>query len=122
MDARMPPTRVPSDLVRDSKIETEVSDTFTKHVFYSPGSSAEERQIRKVEKWVRDAFLGQGGFGTVYRERCEEGERQNMVRAVKEIKKQILAGEELDYTRELEAIVKFSNPRVGCSCLILNCS
>ncbi|KAM7213475.1 kinase-like domain containing protein [Rhypophila decipiens] len=107
----MAPSRLTSDLVRDSKIETEVLETWTKHVFYTPGSSAKERQVRKEEKWVRDAYLGQGAFGTVHRERCEEGERKDTVRAVKEIKKRVMAGEELDYNRELEAIVKFSNPR-----------
>ncbi|KAK4211316.1 kinase-like domain-containing protein [Rhypophila decipiens] len=107
----MAPSRLTSDLVRGSKIETEVLETSTKHVFYTPGSSAKERQVRKEEKWVRDAYLGQGAFGTVHRERCEEGERKDTVRAVKEIKKRVMAGEELDYNRELEAIVKFSNPR-----------
>ncbi|KAM7187994.1 Protein kinase-like domain containing protein [Naviculisporaceae sp. PSN 640] len=107
----MAPTRPLSDLVRDKKIETEVSNNSTKHVFYTPGRSAQKRQRRDVETWVRNACLGQGAFGTVYREKCEEGKRQNEFRAVKEIKKRFAAGEELDYTRELEAIIKFSNPK-----------
>lgn len=109
----MTPSRLPSDLVRDSKIETKVAGNTTNHVFYTPGRSAKERQIRKEEKWVRNAYLGQGAFGVVYRERCEAGERLSKIRAVKEIKKRVAAGEELDYTRELEAIVKFSNDRVS---------
>lgn len=108
----MAPTRLASDLVLDSKIETEILGTETKHVFYAPGNSAQERQVRKQERWVRDKYLGQGAFGTVHRERCEEGERKNMVRAVKQIQKRLAADEELDYNRELEAILKFSNPRV----------
>lgn len=115
----MPPTRLPSDLVRDSKIETEVLGTETKHVFFAPGKSAKERQVRKEEIWVREECLGQGAFGIVHRERCHEGERKDKVRAVKEIKKRVAAGEELDYTRELEAIVKFSNPRVCAQSVLL---
>ncbi|KAJ4329243.1 hypothetical protein N0V84_000369 [Fusarium piperis] len=39
-----------------------------------------------------------------------------MLRAVKEVKKFVVVGQELDYTRELEAIMKFSNDKVDiCS-------
>ncbi|KAI8628209.1 kinase-like domain-containing protein [Xylariaceae sp. FL1651] len=106
----MPPSQPLSDLVRDSKIETEVSDTYTQHTFYRSGNSARERLVRRVERWVRETSLGKGAYGTVYRERCEQRGSQKL-RAVKEIKKYVVVGEEVDYTRELEAIAKFSHPK-----------
>ncbi|KAH9890226.1 protein kinase-like domain-containing protein [Xylariomycetidae sp. FL2044] len=105
----MPRKRLLSDLVQDSKIETTITVNYTEHVFYSTGHTARDRLVRRTERWSRDgpsAFLGQGAYGTVYRECCGR-----KLRAVKEVKKYIVVGEELDYTRELEAIVKFSNPR-----------
>ncbi|KAK3361781.1 kinase-like domain-containing protein [Lasiosphaeria ovina] len=99
-----------SDLVRDSKIDTEVLGTCTKHVFYDSGPSAKERRVRREERWLRAAFLGQGAYGTVYLERFDH-QQVKRLRAVKEVKKCVVPGEELDYIRELEAIVKFSNPK-----------
>jgi hypothetical protein len=104
--------RVLSDLVHDSRLETEIFTNYIKHVFYVSGWSARERHVRKEERWVRDQFLGQGAYGVVYRERCDQDENNIKLRAVKQIRKFAVPGKELDYTRELEAIIKFSNPRV----------
>lgn len=60
---------------------------------------------------MREGCLGRGAYGTVYKERCAD-DAQPRVRAVKEINKNVVAGEEIDHTRELEAIAKFSHPRV----------
>ncbi|VUC37146.1 unnamed protein product [Clonostachys rosea] len=100
------------DLVRDSRIETSVSGSTTKHTFYEPGRTPEERQRCRIECWDREIVLGSGAYGTVYRERRQEdsGAVQKL-RAVKEIRK--VVGEQLDYTRELEAVIKFSHPRYG---------
>lgn len=108
--ATLPPARLLSDLVLDSKLETELSGSITEHVFYTTGKSIRERRVRRVERWAREDVLGHGSYGTVYRERCEGS--LSRFRAVKEIRKIVLENEELDYTRELEAIVKFSHPRV----------
>lgn len=102
-----------SDIVRDSKLETKIFNSHTQHVFYISGPSARDRRIRKEERWVRDRFLGRGAYGTVYLERCEQGDSSNKLRAVKEIRKFVVEGEELEYTRELEAISKFSHPKVS---------
>jgi len=106
------PQRFLSDLVRDSKLEAAVSNTGTLHVIHWSSRSARRRRVRIEERWLRDGCLGRGAFGTVYRERCEHG-GQVKLRAVKEIKKSVVAGEEIDYTRELEAVAKFSHDRVG---------
>ncbi|KAL6399823.1 CAMK protein kinase [Ilyonectria robusta] len=100
-----------SDLVLDSKLDTEISNAYTQHVRYIPGHAASERRVRVVERWVRENPLGRGSYGTVYRERCEEDESK--LRAVKEIGKYTMEWEKLDYTRELEAIFKFSHPKAS---------
>ncbi|KAK5988212.1 Serine/threonine-protein kinase RAD53 [Cladobotryum mycophilum] len=99
-----------SDLVRDSKIETEVHDACIQHTFYESGLSARKRLIRREERWARESCLGQGAYGRVYLERCVHGTEQKL-RAVKEVKKFVVPGQDLEYLRELEAIIKFSNPR-----------
>ena len=53
--------------------------------------------------------LGRGSFGTVWLERCIQGNSKEEVRAVKEIQK-VGSG---DYFRELEAIALFSHTKVG---------
>ncbi|KAH8121630.1 protein kinase-like protein [Trichoderma asperelloides] len=93
-----------SDIVRDWKIETEVYAEYIKHIFYESGSSARERHIRKEEKWERQKRLGEGGYGTVYLEKCVQGDKQEKLRAVKMIKSQ-----DFKYSRELDAIIKFSH-------------
>ncbi|KLU86264.1 serine/threonine protein kinase [Magnaporthiopsis poae ATCC 64411] len=75
-----------------------------RHTFLRPGRSAGERFVKVEEQWVREAKLGEGAHGIVYRERLEG---HATLRAVKEIKKNACA--ELDYSRELEANVKFSH-------------
>lgn len=98
-----------SDLVLDSRLEaTKPSPDCTLHVSFLPGPSARQRRVRVEERWTRDGCLGRGAFGTVWREKCEQG-GQTRLRAIKEIKKSIATGEDIDYTRELEAVTKFSH-------------
>jgi hypothetical protein len=99
----------PSDLVRDSKIETERVGLGFRHIFYDTGPSASQRRVRREENWIRQKFVGRGAYGNVYLERCDSGK----VRAVKEIQKFVQPGEEIDYMRELEAVAKFSHRNVS---------
>lgn len=103
-------SRLLSDLVLDSKLDAVDLGTCIRHTFKRPGRTVGERFVTVEERWVREARLGIGAHGTVYRERLEG---QETLRAVKEIKRSTC--EELDYSRELEAIVKFSHPRVHLS-------
>ncbi|KAJ4200295.1 hypothetical protein NW759_015935 [Fusarium solani] len=99
------------DLVRDSKIETRSLDSHVvEHVLYETGRSARRRRVSKTERWIKGRQLGQGTFGTVHLQTCRVG-GGNKLRAVKEVKKFVIVGQELDYTRELEAIMKFSNDK-----------
>ncbi|KAK8017869.1 calcium/calmodulin-dependent protein kinase type 1B [Apiospora rasikravindrae] len=105
-------TRNLPDLVQDSRLETEALGSCIQHVFYETGRTALERRVRRIEQWVRQGFLGAGAYGTVNLEKCvTDGDQTARLRAVKQIKKYIVPGEELDYARELEAVIKFSHPR-----------
>jgi serine/threonine protein kinase len=104
------PFRNLPDLVLDSRIETNILTTHVEHVFYEAGQTPLERRRRRVERWFRDEVLGRGAYGVVYKERQENGSVQTL-RAVKEISKSVVEGEKLDYTRELEAVIKFSHSR-----------
>lgn len=101
-----------SDLVRDSRIETVFLDSCVQHVFHEAGRSANSRRVRREERWVRqEPILGRGRYGEVYLEKCQDGGIE-LSRAIKIVKKFVVVGEELDYARELEAIMKFSHPKV----------
>lgn len=115
------PRRKPflSDLVRDSRIDTEFLESCVQHVFHEAGRSAGSRRVRREERWVRqEPLLGRGRYGEVYLEKCHEGGIE-LSRAIKIVKKFVVVGEELDYARELEAIMKFSHPKVCCSIAML---
>lgn len=109
-------SRLLSDLVIDSKLETALENEVTGstgailHTFLRSGpAAAGKRYVRVEERWMREATLGEGAHGVVYLERLA-GARTTTLRAVKEIKKSRCG--ELDYSRELEAIFKFSHAKV----------
>lgn len=89
-----------SDLVHASRLEVTFLDD---GVSQSVGG---RRNVSTTQCWKRGRKLGQGGFGTVYLERCEA---EGKVRAVKQLAK---AGG-LDLNRELEAAALFSQRLVS---------
>jgi hypothetical protein len=96
------------DLVLDSKLRTQFSDSVTIHIFPEI-DRAGGRSYRK-EYWKLEKHLGRGGFGQVQLEKCViPGVKQDALRAVKVINKR----SSLDFNRELETIAKFSNDRVS---------
>lgn len=101
-----------SDLVRDSKLETQFYRDYTQHVYHVSGATPRQRKVRKEERWERQQRLGAGAFGTVWLEKfvTENGVVQH--RAVKEIRKSTEKSRAVDYSRELEAVAKFSHPKV----------
>lgn len=103
-----------SDLVQESKLKTIFSSNSTRHFFYERGTSNRDRKIQLKEKWKQRRFLGQGAYGTVWLETCDQPARDNgpRVRAVKRIPIDIMISEDIDYSRELEAVIKFSQPSV----------
>lgn len=106
-----------TDLVLDSKLDTEFLDGCVRHARYTRGFSSRERQIRVEETWDIKKTLGRGTYGVVRYERrrptaAADPESPSQVRAVKVISKTITGDNRWDYMKELEAIVKFSHPRV----------
>jgi hypothetical protein len=69
---------------------------------------------------VRQALIGRGAYGSVYLEKCESdlGSKPKL-RAVKKMKKFVVSDEEIDYIRELEAVMKFSHRKVPINTALL---
>lgn len=106
----MPPA---SDLVRDSKFETEFIGEDTQHILYQSTKGSEQEKIRVEELWKRVRKIGDGTYGKVWLEACCKGPRAGELRAVKEIPKIQANQVETDYTKELEAITTFSQAKVS---------
>ena len=100
------------DLVRDSKLETEFHREYTQHVYYISGHDPRQRTLRREERWKKEKHLGAGSFGTVWKEKFVTESGDIKYRAVKEIKKSAQGSSAVDYSPELEAIAKFSHPKV----------
>uniref|UniRef100_A0A8H7N300 mitogen-activated protein kinase n=1 Tax=Bionectria ochroleuca TaxID=29856 RepID=A0A8H7N300_BIOOC len=104
-----------SDLVRDSKlIAFQTDDTsIVRHIVYTSNPHMRQRRMKTEEAWKRREKLGTGAFGQVYLEELLSGSEAGKLRAVKEIAKTPPQDprKEIDYTRELEAIAKFSHPK-----------
>jgi hypothetical protein len=94
--------------VQDTRLNANVTPIHTEHIFARHGP----REI-----WLRQSRLGHGSFGTVWLEKCERPYRRDTppLRAVKEIHLQPGSNDQVDYTRELDAFAKFSQPKVGLS-------
>ncbi|KAJ5820546.1 hypothetical protein N7474_006137 [Penicillium riverlandense] len=104
---------ITSDLVNDSKLPVRFSTDYTHHdVFESdPRPGQQIRRRRKTETWRKEKHIGEGGFGGVWLEQCLTTDSQTKFRAVKVIPKVSPFSQAIDYTRELEAIAKFSQEK-----------
>ncbi|VUC33953.1 unnamed protein product, partial [Clonostachys rosea] len=110
-----PPRNKPvSDLVRDSKLIAFQTDdaSVVRHIVYTSNPHIRQRRMKTEEAWKRRERLGTGAFGQVFLEELLNGSEAGKLRAVKEIAKTPPRDprKEIDYTRELEAIAKFSHP------------
>lgn len=110
-----------SDLVRDTKLKTEIlNDDVCVHTLYESDPRSQRRAVPRLEYWQRQKIIGRGSYGSVRLERCVKGERDVRVRAVKQLSTARFPRQQpLDYTRELEAIAKFSQPKVCYTILVL---
>lgn len=111
------PTPPIPDLVRDSNLQTSFHLDCTIHS-YTEFDRTRRRTIRQ-EYWKSKRRLGQGSYGQVWLEECTEGKSQGALRAVKIIHKAPDTNTR-DYLRELEAVAKFSHPRVSLDHMSLN--
>lgn len=93
-----------SDLIDHFKLDTQFYDNYTQHIFRQSDSARGQRRVKVKKRWYRRDKIGQGGFGTVWREEEQAGE----VRAVKEIPRQGPLQSRIDYQKELLAMAKLS--------------
>lgn len=110
-----------SDLVDDLELPVRFSSTKHTHhlVFDSDDRPGQQRRREgREESWVRGKPLGKGGGGSVWLEHCLSVESQRKARAVKAIPKQSSSCQPIEYRRELEAILRFSQKRVWSLALI----
>ncbi|KAJ5314102.1 Magnesium transporter [Penicillium atrosanguineum] len=104
-----------SDLVKDTKLPTKHDPEYTTHTFLESTSVSGRRGRRREreELWTKKRHLAIGIFGTVWLEVCASD--GNRLRTVKEVRKIAPDSKTIDYSRELEAIAKFSQERFdGC--------
>ena len=70
--------------------------------------------VQREEYWRQVSRIGSGAYGSVWLEKCVQGHRDVEVQAVKEVSTRPLrSGLQIDYSRELEAIAKFSHDKVS---------
>lgn len=103
------------DLVRDTKLDTVFDGPFTVHNYDDSDDENNSRSTHRSEYWESKDRLAQGGFGEVWLQKCEQGQRGPSpdLRAVKVIQRSSFGNKNLDYINELEAIAKFSQKRVS---------
>ena len=101
------------DLVQDSKLETRIFGGSTVHTFYETDSKSLRRAVPRDEYWRRQSLIGAGSYGSVWLEKCIKGQRDIEFRAVKQISTAVHErSKPIIYSRELEAIAKFSHEKV----------
>jgi hypothetical protein len=106
------------DLVRDSQLEVSFPPDRpddTVHTYHERAPRL-RRRLTRTEHWTRLRRIGHGGFARVYLEECTKPRATDKptFRAVKKINIDKWSAH-IDYTRELEAISKFSQPKVDLS-------
>ena len=100
------------DLVRDSQLDVELRDGCTVHVYFESNLASHQRAVPREETWKLERHIGGGGFGSVWLETCTSGRQKGAVPAVKKIALHQNITRYVVYIRELEAIAKFTHPKV----------
>ncbi|VUC21060.1 unnamed protein product, partial [Clonostachys rosea] len=114
-DAFLSSRRKSPTLVKDSMLQTTFGDDGRSfyHVSYVADAGNQQRQVRRESRWTRERKIGSSTTSSTWLEKCISGEEGGQLRAVKEIPKRISsraadASSFVDYTKQLEAIAKFS--------------
>src|ERR1700761_3495697 len=100
------------DLVRDSELNIEFRDGFTVHLSVESGRNSQQRDVWVEETWKLEQQVGGGASGTIWREACVKGRSQGELREVKKVPLRGGSVKDVQYLRELEAIIKFSHRKV----------
>ena len=106
------------DLVQDSKLDATfvpIRD-LTIHTYRASDPASRRRLVSRSEHWKRQKKIGRGSYASVWLEKSIRGESRVQVRAVKQIDLSRNGPKHGFYNRELEAIAKFSHPKV---CLVV---
>ncbi|KIX02554.1 uncharacterized protein Z518_08495 [Rhinocladiella mackenziei CBS 650.93] len=99
-----------SDLIRDSELDALFNTEFTVHTYREASASWGGRVVQRQEYWRRVSRIGRGAYGSVWLGKCVRGRQDIEWRAVKQVStKPLSSGRRIDYSRELEAIAKFSH-------------
>ena len=98
------------ELAQESHLETEIINECTTHSFYE--SEGDTRTVKRQEQWYEVKHIGGGGFGQVFLQECRSEDKKGELRAVKQISLPKRRSNPKDYTRELEALATFSQPKV----------
>lgn len=108
-----------SDLVLDTQIRVEFHQTAHHRFVFEPATSTTRptKYVRRRETqhvWVRERLLGHGSYGDVYLHRCTSADdNEAALQAVKKIDKARMVANKINYHKEIEAIAKFSQEKVG---------
>lgn len=109
-----------SDLVLDTQIRVNFDQTLHQtahHRFTFEWVTLSGRFTRRRERedvWIKGRLLGRGSYGNVYLHQCSTGEGgRPQLQAVKVIDKAQMAAHRINYHKEVEAIAKFSQQKVG---------
>jgi len=123
MAGNIPPASMAglSDYILDSKLDildTSLSGKSIVHCYRDPDYDLYTKGLSRQEYWKEERFLGHGGCGSVYLQRCFQGKRELEFRALKTIHVPNDWPTRPQYTRELETIAKLSQKKV-CLFIIL---
>ena len=104
-----------SDLLLDSKLNTRFDSGLTVHFYRQVSNNSERRVVvQREEHWLQIQQIGSGAYGSVWLEKCVQGQQGVELRAIKKVSTRPLrSGIQIDYSQELKAITKFSHEKVS---------
>ena len=109
-----------SDLILDSKLNTRFESTFTVHIYRDLSNDSERQVVERVEFWRPVRTIRAGAFDSISLEECEHGYRDVQVRAVRKVLTRPRgSSNQIDYSRELAAIAKFSHSNVSLNLYLI---
>ncbi|RAH67835.1 serine/threonine-protein kinase, partial [Aspergillus aculeatinus CBS 121060] len=101
-----------NDLISTWRLRARIYHDSTHHEFIETGNWKSLFRRKREEHLVRKKYLGRGTFGQVWLETCSiGGGGQAKFRAVKIVSKVALSADGMDYTRELEAMIRLSQSK-----------
>ena len=106
------------DLVRDARLEVQYRNGCTVHIYNESNPSCGQRVVRREETWKHERQIGSGAFRSVWLERCISATQNGAIRAVQKIVASQINTKDAEWVRELEAVTKFSHPKVWSLVLV----